>query len=222
KRAALATIISVKPMMALSGVRSSWLMLATNSDLRWLASASLRLVFWVSSDSRTFSIAVTACSANVGTRPTWCAGNGPQAQPRQHERANRFSLAQQRNGEHGAKARSLLRLHPSVFRIGQNIGDLDNSALQQGPPHHRLPPCLDRDALQVIIGVGTYAIGGRVVIGVGVLLAHNCGHWRIAKSCRRLRQRIEHRLEIETRAANDLEYLGGGCLLLQRFALLIE
>ncbi len=33
KRAALVTIISVKPMMALSGVRSSWLMLARNWDL---------------------------------------------------------------------------------------------------------------------------------------------------------------------------------------------
>jgi hypothetical protein len=29
-------------------------------------------------------------------------------------------------------------------------------------------------------------------------------------------------LEIETRAANDLEHLGGGCLLLQRFAQLVE
>ena len=35
--AALATSISVSPMMALSGVRSSWLMLARNWDLCWLA-----------------------------------------------------------------------------------------------------------------------------------------------------------------------------------------
>ena len=34
KRGALLTIISVNPMMALSGVRSSWLMLARNCDLR--------------------------------------------------------------------------------------------------------------------------------------------------------------------------------------------
>jgi hypothetical protein len=30
---AFVTIISVKPMIALSGVRSSWLMLVTNCDL---------------------------------------------------------------------------------------------------------------------------------------------------------------------------------------------
>src|SRR5215510_5826008 len=40
KRGALLTIISVSPMMALSGVRSSWLMLATNCDLCWLAISS--------------------------------------------------------------------------------------------------------------------------------------------------------------------------------------
>ena len=40
KRAAFVTIISVSPMMALSGVRSSWLMLERNCDLFWLASAS--------------------------------------------------------------------------------------------------------------------------------------------------------------------------------------
>ena len=54
------------------------------------------------------------------------------------------------------------------------------------------------------------------------VLAHNRDHWRLAKSCRRLCQRVEHRLEIKTRAANDLEHLGGGCLLLQRFAQLVE
>ena len=33
-------MISEKPMMALSGVRSSWLMLARNFDLVWLASSA--------------------------------------------------------------------------------------------------------------------------------------------------------------------------------------
>ena len=34
------SMISEKPMMALSGVRSSWLMLARNSDFAWLASSA--------------------------------------------------------------------------------------------------------------------------------------------------------------------------------------
>src|SRR5215470_14806463 len=51
--------------MALSGVRSSWLTLETNCDLCSLASASCRFLSWISSNSRTFSMAITAWSANV-------------------------------------------------------------------------------------------------------------------------------------------------------------
>ena len=50
----------------------------------------------------------------------------------------------------------------------------------------------------------------------------NRRHVRLAQSRRRLDQRIEHRLQIEGRAADDLEHVGGGGLLLQRFAQLVE
>src|SRR5215831_16610559 len=43
------------------------------------------------------------------------------------------------------------------------------------------------------------------------------GHIRLAQPRGRLDQRIEHRPQIESRAADDLEYVGGGGLLLQRF-----
>jgi hypothetical protein len=39
----------------------------------------------------------------------------------------------------------------------------------------------------------------------------------VAKPCRGLDQRVEHGLQIEGRAADDLEYVGGRCLLLTRF-----
>jgi hypothetical protein len=39
---------------------------------------------------------------------------------------------------------------------------------------------------------------------------------------RRFRKCIQHRLQIEGRAADDFEYVGGGGLLLQRFAQLVE
>ena len=45
---------------------------------------------------------------------------------------------------------------------------------------------------------------------------------RLAQPRRRLDQRVEHRLQIEGRAADDLEHVGGGGLLLQRFAQLVE
>ena len=45
---------------------------------------------------------------------------------------------------------------------------------------------------------------------------------RLAQLCGRLDQRIEHRLQIEGRTADDLEHVGGGGLLLQQFAQLVE
>ena len=47
-------------------------------------------------------------------------------------------------------------------------------------------------------------------------------HVRFAQPRRRLDQRVEHRLQIERRAADDLEHVGGGGLLLQRFAQFAE
>ena len=50
------------------------------------------------------------------------------------------------------------------------------------------------------------------------LLASDGAHVGLAEPGRRFDQRLEHRLQIEGRAADDLEHVGGGGLLLQRFA----
>ena len=47
-------------------------------------------------------------------------------------------------------------------------------------------------------------------------------HIGLAKPGDRFDQRIKHCLQIEGRAADDLEHVGGGGLLLQRFAQLAE
>ena len=60
----------VTPMMALSGVRSSWLMLARNCDLWRLATSSSRPLSWISWNRRAFSTATAACAANVWRRST--------------------------------------------------------------------------------------------------------------------------------------------------------
>src|SRR5215470_1283665 len=62
--------------MALSGVRSSWLMLDTNCDLCSLANWSWRFLSWISSNSRTFSIAMAAWSAKVLTNSICLSVNG--------------------------------------------------------------------------------------------------------------------------------------------------
>ena len=91
-------------MMALSGVRSSWLMLARNCDLCWLASASCRLLSWISSNSRTFSIAIAAWSAKVVTSSICLSVKGRTSERDKAEDADRDSVAQHRNAKHGAKA----------------------------------------------------------------------------------------------------------------------
>jgi hypothetical protein len=40
----------------------------------------------------------------------------------------------------------------------------------------------------------------------------------VAQACRRFDQRLQHRFEVEGRPADDLEHVGGGGLLLKRFA----
>ena len=44
----------------------------------------------------------------------------------------------------------------------------------------------------------------------------------LAQSPGRFDERVEHRLQVESRAANDLEHVGSGGLLLKRFAQLVE
>src|SRR5262249_45933441 len=51
---------------------------------------------------------------------------------------------------------------------------------------------------------------------------HDGTAFGLAKAGSRCRQRVEHGLQIEGRAAYDLEYVGGGGLLLQRLAQLLE
>ena len=48
------------------------------------------------------------------------------------------------------------------------------------------------------------------------------GHIRLAQPSGRLDQRIEHHLQIEGRAADHLEHVGGGGLLLQQFAQFVQ
>src|SRR5215510_13280037 len=63
--------------MALSGVRSSWLMLARNCDLCWLAISSWRLFSSISVKRCAFWIASTDCAAKVFMRSMVLDANAP-------------------------------------------------------------------------------------------------------------------------------------------------
>jgi hypothetical protein len=50
------------------------------------------------------------------------------------------------------------------------------------------------------------------------LLPHNGRHVCVAKAGGRFNEHVEHGLKVEGRAANGLQHIGGGSLLLQRLA----
>ena len=125
-------------------MRSSWLMLARNCDLCWLASASWRLLSWISSNSRTFSIAITAWSAKVVTSSICLSVNGRTSVRVRRQHADRHALAQQRHAEHGAEAAESLRLRPGVFRVGLHVGDVNDLAFEQRAPDDACRARLDR------------------------------------------------------------------------------
>ena len=70
---------SEKPRIAFSGVRSSWDMLARNSDLWRLAASSCRLLSAISRNRRAFWMAKADWVAKVRSSSTTSGGNSPVA-----------------------------------------------------------------------------------------------------------------------------------------------
>ena len=94
-------------------------------------------------------------------------------------------------------------------------------ALQQGPSCER-PPA----ARYACCGCTLDELQRHSIIGgklkMRTLRAKDTSHLRIAQTGGRRDQCIEHGLEIECRAADDLEHVGGGSLLLQGFTEFVE
>src|SRR5262249_45477810 len=68
---------------------------------------------------------------------------------RQGQNADGDAVAQHRHAEYRAKAAQLLGFDPGIFRVGQNIGDMDNPAFQQGSSHDLATLRHDRDSPDV-------------------------------------------------------------------------
>ena len=110
-----------------------------------------------------------------------------------------------------------------VFCVGLRIENMDRRALEHELGQSRIAaPGLEWYALQLILQSGDqpkFACERKKPRSLG---RANVSDVRLAKPDRRFDQRFEHRLQIEGRAADDLEHVGGGGLLLQRFAQLVE
>jgi hypothetical protein len=138
--------------------------------------------------------------------------------PAQEQCADGNSLAQEWNAEYGAIVPAFLSFEPSEFRIGQNVWDVNNSAFEYGSPGDR--PTIDLTHLKSlqVFPVVRLKARERDKLEAVVLETRYVCLIRVAKSCRRFDQRIEHGLQIKGRATNDFEHVSGSGLLLQRLA----
>src|SRR3974377_1900719 len=81
---------------------------------------------------------------------------------------------------------------------------------------HRPSPRRDRMIAEVLLELSRKHIACDAWIGFALRPVNRCAV-RITQARSRLDQRIQHRLKVESRAADDFEDIGSGCLLLQRF-----
>src|SRR5580700_8897949 len=99
--------------------------------------------------------------------------------------------------------------------------NMNGSSFERGPPGNCSGTNRDRMTLHVLIEVGRNTMARDDFIRLAFWATDNCGVSVAQVRCR-FYQCIEHGPKIEGRTADDLEHVGGGGLLLQRFAQLIE
>ena len=98
---------------------------------------------------------------------------------------------------------------------------MNDLALQQRAPRGGVASQLDRAILYVLGESGRETVGYRAIERVALAL-RNGALVCFTQLGRRLQQRVEHHAQIERRTTNDFEHVGGGGLLLQGFAQVVE
>ena len=139
--------------------------------------------------------------------------------PTQQEAADGPLVADERNA-HGGTVAELLREIAAQWKLiaaGGRIGHMDHLLIQDGPPGHPAAPERSHRARAHRNGAVM-----RYSAQIIALAQEDDGVVSVAQARRRLDEGVEHRLQIECRAADHLEHIGGGGLLLQRLAKLVE
>ena len=116
--------------MALSGVRSSWLMLETNCDLCSLAYCSWRFLSSISLRSRVFSMAITAWAAKFAYQLDLLLGERPDLPSRtwhhySYLKGNKYQRCElffrQRRGDVLEAHRVCHRQRETLDSVGQDV-----------------------------------------------------------------------------------------------------
>ena len=171
----------------------------------------------VSVISRVFSIAMTAWSAKVRHQLDLPLGEQLHALTEEGEHADYCPVTQKWHPEIGAYPSDRGRLGQSIFGVGGDIGDMYDVAFKSDPPDRgvtagskRLLPherntrrCRKSHATPDSDRLRPRASRSRTV--------------GVAQPRRGFEQRVEHRLQVESRATDDLQHLAGRGLVFERF-----
>ena len=193
---------SEKPRIAFSGVRSSWDMLARNSDLWRLAASSCRLLSAISRKRRAFWMASADWVAKVWSSSMTSGANAPGVFRLTVSPPISWSSRSMRYGEHraGPRAEEDVAEGPAIGVLRRDVGNLDRLARHRHAPLDALPfagrraPGERHHLLVKIVGGAEVEGFGRLVVledgaGVGPGQLAGAGH-----------DGLEHRVQIEGRA----------------------
>ncbi len=132
---------------------------------------------------------------------------------RQVDDAERLGFAQQRHGKSGAHLTDRDHQGMGIFGIGGEVGDVDSPTFEQSAPGDRAAAGLEGDVAHHCVPFGGKGEGRYHA----ALAVRNQPHLCTAEPRRRFEQRIENRLQIEGRTADDLQDVANRRLIFERF-----
>ena len=138
----------------------------------------------------------------------------------ENEHPNGQTFAHERNAEHGAKTHSPLHFPRREFSIRENIVHMHRPGFEHRTSRDRATSHVQgplADYLPFLRGESET----RFDTVHRAPLANDPHRVGIAQACCRCGERIQHPLQVERRAADHLEHVGGGGLLLQRLAQIV-
>ncbi len=135
------------------------------------------------------------------------------SQKRHH--TDRHSIPQEGHTQHRSETTKSLCFPHCVIGISLDVGDMNGPALEHGTARDCAPAGRDRMPPHEIFIFTRVPKIRRQAVSVA-FLQENHDIIRAAQSHGRFNERVQHRLQIEGRATDDLEHVGGGGLLLQR------
>src|SRR5262249_29848004 len=138
-------------------------------------------------------------------------GEWPHRGTQKRDHSDWRTLSQERDAKHGPITRKLDGLAPGIFRVCQNIGDVNLLALKRSSARDRSAVKRNRILLLVFDEFARKSMTGSKMEEIATSLEDEC-KIGVAQPSRRLDQRVEHRLQIESRAADHLEHVGSGGL----------